>query len=240
FLRGFGPSRFLHQKTFRDGRGVALAQDAIHLLDLLAIQRCTVVGHDWGARAAYNLAAIAPHRLRAVIGLGLQYSPNGKFEISGFEQARLWWYQWFMTTDKGAERVRQDPAGFARMQWETWSPAGWFDEEDFSKTADSFFNSDWLAITLHAYRSRWKSEAVDARYDRQQSKIEQTGEIAVPLMTIVGSKDGADVVHEVDDREEYTKHNYELMVLEGIGHFPAREAPEIVAPLVHSFLKRRG
>jgi pimeloyl-ACP methyl ester carboxylesterase len=89
FLGGFGPTHFQHRNTFRDGRAVALTQDAIDLLDVLGIERCTVVGHYWGARAAYNLAAIAPHRLQAVIGPGLQYSPNGKFEISDFEQARL-------------------------------------------------------------------------------------------------------------------------------------------------------
>ena len=47
------------------------------------------------------------------------------------------------------------PIGFARVQWDTWSPPGWFDDEEFDATARSFENPDWLPITLHAYRSRF-------------------------------------------------------------------------------------
>jgi pimeloyl-ACP methyl ester carboxylesterase len=133
-----------------------------------------------------------------------------------------------MITDKGVEEVRQDPIGFARMQWNTWSPDGWFDGADFAATAESFLNPDRLAITLHSYRSSWKDEEVDVRYARQQAEIERAGKISVPLMTIVGAKDGADMVHELADGEEYTKYRYDLMVPAKIGHFPAREAPEIV------------
>jgi pimeloyl-ACP methyl ester carboxylesterase len=64
-LRGFGPTRFRSLQTPRDGRGVALAHDAITLMDLLRITRFAVVGHDWGARAAYTLAALFPDRIAA-------------------------------------------------------------------------------------------------------------------------------------------------------------------------------
>ena len=49
WLRGFGPTRFRSGETLRDGRSVALAQDALDLLDALGLGRCVVVGHDWGA-----------------------------------------------------------------------------------------------------------------------------------------------------------------------------------------------
>lgn len=52
WLRGFGPTRFRSGETLRDGRSVALAQDALDLLDGLGVGRCVVVGHDWGAAAA--------------------------------------------------------------------------------------------------------------------------------------------------------------------------------------------
>src|SRR5438132_4038801 len=56
-LRGCGETRFRSADTPRDGRGVALAADAIDLLDALDLDRAAVVGHDWGARVAYTLAA---------------------------------------------------------------------------------------------------------------------------------------------------------------------------------------
>jgi pimeloyl-ACP methyl ester carboxylesterase len=138
WLRGFGPTRFLSVNPIRDGSAVALAQDAIDLADSLGWEEFSVVGHDWGARVAYTLAALFPERLSTITALALSYSPRGEFPTPGFEQSRRWWYQWFMTTDRGAEAVRADPKGFARIQWDTWSPPGWFDDREFEATAMSF------------------------------------------------------------------------------------------------------
>jgi len=57
YLRGTAPTRFLSANTPRVAHGVALAQDAIDLADRLDWARFAVVGHDWGARVAYILAA---------------------------------------------------------------------------------------------------------------------------------------------------------------------------------------
>jgi pimeloyl-ACP methyl ester carboxylesterase len=124
YLRGFGPTRFLSAETFRDGRGVALAQDAIDFADALGLERFAVAGHDWGARAAYTLAALFPGRVSRLAALALAYQPRGAFTLPPFSQARLFWYQWFMTLDAGARAVREDPKGFSRLQWEIWSPLG--------------------------------------------------------------------------------------------------------------------
>jgi pimeloyl-ACP methyl ester carboxylesterase len=72
----------------RDGRGIALAADAIDLLDALELDRLPIVGHDWGARAAYTLAALVPERVSAIVALALPYQPRGAFTVPPFEQAR--------------------------------------------------------------------------------------------------------------------------------------------------------
>jgi hypothetical protein len=50
----------------------------------------------------------------------------------------------------------KDPKGLARIQWETWSPSGWFTDAEFEATAESFANPDWVEITLNGYRGRWR------------------------------------------------------------------------------------
>ena len=107
---------------------MALAQDAIDLADALGLRTFVVAGHDWGARAAYTLAALFPERVTAIAGIALAYQPRGAFKVPPYSQARRFWYQWFVAVDGGASAVRADPKGFARIQWETWSPPGWFDE----------------------------------------------------------------------------------------------------------------
>jgi pimeloyl-ACP methyl ester carboxylesterase len=55
-----------------------IAQDALDLADALGWQRFAVVGHDWGSRAAYVLAAVEPQRVRA---LAIGYTPHGQIDM---------------------------------------------------------------------------------------------------------------------------------------------------------------
>ena len=122
YLRGFGLTRFRSSETPRDGRGVALAQDAIDLADALGIPTFAAIGHDWGGRAAYTLAALHPTRVLSVVGIALAYQPRARFNVPAFSQARRFWYQWFMALDQGAEAVRAAPSN-KRMQ--PTSVGGW-------------------------------------------------------------------------------------------------------------------
>lgn len=237
WLRGFGPTRFLLADTVRDGSAVALAQDAIDVVDYLGRTKFSVIGHDWGARTAYAVAALFPERLFSITALALSYSPGGRFPTPTFEQSRRWWYQWFVTTDRGAEAVRADPKGFARQQWNTWSPAGWFDDAEFEATAKSFENRDWMNITLHAYRSRWKTEPADKRYAPLRERLGSVETLSTPTLMIQGGADMCDPPSESEGQERYFTGGYRRVLLHGVGHFPAREAPDEVASEVLSQLK---
>src|SRR5439155_26439672 len=190
-LRGCGATRFRSPDAPRDGRGVALAADAVDLLDALGLERIPVVGHDWGARVAYTLAAVAPERVTAVVALALPYQPRGVFTIPPFEQARAFWYQWLTYLDAGAPAVAADPIAFARIQWDTWSPPGWFDDDEFHATARSFTNPDWVAIALNAYRALFLGRvAGDRRYEPLARRLAEAEYIATATLMIEGS-DGA-------------------------------------------------
>jgi pimeloyl-ACP methyl ester carboxylesterase len=229
-LRGAGGTRFLSADAVRDGSGVALARDAADLADVLGIAQFDVIGHDWGARAAYTLAALFPQRLRRMAALALAYQPRGVFGLPDFSQARRFWYQWFMSLDGGPDAVAADPKGFARIQWDTWSPPGWFDEAEFAATARAFDNPDWVPITLNAYRRRWRSDqpsdpALSALYARL-GRIEQIG---VPALMIQGGADACDEPASSEAQERYFPAGYRRVVIGGAGHFPLREAPDAVA-----------
>jgi pimeloyl-ACP methyl ester carboxylesterase len=233
FLRGSSPTEFLSRDTPRVGAGVALAQDAIDLADSLGIERFAVLGHDWGARAAYTLGALFPDRITTIAALALGYQPRGKFKIPSFDQSRRFWYQWFICTDGGAAAVRKDPVGFARIQWDTWSPPGWFDETEFARTAESFASPDWAAITLNAYRARWrKDEAWDPRYDALQRRLGEIECLSTPTLMIQGLSDYCDSPEESEGLEKFFTGGYRRLTLENVGHFPHREAPQAVADAV--------
>jgi len=242
FLRGSSPTEFLSEETPRVGAGVALAQDALDFADALGLESFAVLGHDWGAREAYILAALFPERVKAIAALALAYQPRGAFSVPSFDQSRRFWYQWFMCTDGGAAAVRQNPIGFARIQWETWSPPGWFDDAEFTQTAESFSSPDWAAITLNAYRARWRpGEAWDPRYDALQERLREVERLATPTLMIQGFSDGCVAPDESEGRERFFTGGYRRVVLEHVGHFPHREAPGPVADAVrHHFHESMG
>ena len=237
YLRGLPPTRFLSEATPRYAAGVALAQDAIDLADALGLNRFAVVGHDWGARAAYTIAALFPQRLSAVAALSLGYQPRGIFKVPDFEQSKRFWYQWLLCIDGGVEAVKKDPIGFARIQWDTWSPTGWFDEAEFEATAKSFENPDWSAITLHGYRSRWRTETTDPRYSGLQARLGELETLSTPTLMVQGASDFCDEPASSEGLERHFTGRYQRIVLDGVGHFPPREAPEAVAGALDRHLR---
>jgi pimeloyl-ACP methyl ester carboxylesterase len=237
-LRGTGGTTFASRNTPRDAQASALAQDAIDLMDALGLDSAAVVGHDWGARAAYTIAALFPHRVRAIAALALAYQPHGAFTIPSFSQSRAFWYQWFLCLDQGAAAVSRDPVAFARLQWETWSPPGWYDDAEFAATAESFRNPDWVPITLNGYRSRYlPGEARDARYDELSRRLGGTEMVSVPTVMLQGAADYCDEPPTSEGLERYFSGGYRRQVIDGVGHFPHREAPEVVADAVLSHLR---
>jgi pimeloyl-ACP methyl ester carboxylesterase len=230
YLRGCGPTRFLSETTPRVGSAIALAQDAIDLADRLGLPRFAVIGHDWGARTAYTLAALFPQRITRIAALSVAYQPRGLFKVPEFDQARRFWYQWLQCVEGGAAMVAADPVGFARIQWQTWSPPSWFDEAEFARTAESFTNPDWVAITLNAYRARWcEGEAWDTRYDELQRRLHEVQTLATPTLMIQGTADSCDPPNESQDRDAYFTAGYRRVLLDGVGHFPHREAADAVS-----------
>jgi len=241
YLRGSPPTRFLSEGTPRFGAAVALAQDAIDLADALGLDRFAVVGHDWGARAAYTMAALFPERLTALAALSLGFQSRGIFKVPDFKQSKRFWYQWLQCIDDGAEAVRRDPVGFARIQWDTWSPPGWFDEDEFAATAEGFSDSDWVAITLNAYRARWvQGEEVDSHYDPLQGRLCEVERLSTPTLMIQGGSDYCDDPKESEGLEKFFTGRYERLLLEGIGHFPHRESPIQVAEAVIRLIQDAG
>src|SRR5437667_11370384 len=60
YLRGYGTTRFLSGKTFRNGQQSAVALDIVALMDALKIEKAILAGFDWGARTADIIAALLP------------------------------------------------------------------------------------------------------------------------------------------------------------------------------------
>jgi pimeloyl-ACP methyl ester carboxylesterase len=232
-MRGCGGSVFLGPDTLRSGQTTALAQDAIDLLDHLGIDKVVLVGHDWGARAAYLLAALWPERIERMVAISVGYEtgikPGNKIPV---EQVHAYWYQWFFHSERGHEMLQHNRRDFCRYIWHLWSPTWQFDDATFERTAPSWDNPDWVQVVLHSYCFRWGAAPPDPRYDALEKQLQPQPIISVPTIVLHGELDGASLVASSEGKEQYFSASYERRVLPGVGHYVPREAPDTIVAAV--------
>lgn len=146
-----------------------------------------------------------------------------------FAQSQRDWYHWFQATARGAAAVRRDPKGFARLMWDNWSPPGWYGEGTFAAAARAWENPDWADVTVHSYRSRWDEAAPDPRSAALEEKVKATDRIGTPALYLHGAADGVNPPETAASVPGMFSGPFEQVMLDGVGHFPTREAPEAVA-----------
>jgi pimeloyl-ACP methyl ester carboxylesterase len=235
-LRGFAPTRFLDERTPRSGQLSALGRDLLDLVDALALRRPALVAHDWGARAVANACGLRPGVASHLALLSVGYGTNAAGQPLPLDQARRYWYHWYMATERGARTVRDDGRAFARMMWDTWGPGGWVTAEEFDATAAAFDHPDWAEVTLHSYRHRWGHAPGELRYAADEAALNPAPVLDVPTLVLHGGADACNHPDTSAGKEPLFRGPYERQVLAGVGHFPQREAPEAVASALIDFL----
>jgi pimeloyl-ACP methyl ester carboxylesterase len=142
-----------------------------------------------------------------------------------------------MATKRGRQMVEINGGAFARIQWDHWSPHGWYNESDFERTAKSFENPDWPEIIWHSYSVRWHEAAKDPRYADINRLVGAARSISVPTLMIQGGSDAATLPASTKGRDTYSTRGYARHVIPGVGHFAIREAPEVVNKIMMEFLR---
>jgi pimeloyl-ACP methyl ester carboxylesterase len=66
-------------------------------------------------------------------------------------------------------------------------------------------------------------------YHELQARLKKTVLIEVPTLMMQGASDFCDLPSASDGQEKYFPNGYERILLQGVGHFPHREAPAAVA-----------
>lgn len=236
FLRGYGPTRFLSDSTPRSGQLAALATDLMEFTDALGLSRYALIGHDWGARAAYITASQRPEQVSHCIALSVGWGTNTADQQLTLQQSRNYWYHWYFATPRGAEELARDRRGFARFMWNSWSPSWEFADSEFGNTAASFDNPDWVDICLHSYRHRWGFAEGDPAYAEIEARLAKTPRIMVPTLLLHGGEDGANHPATSEGKQALFGDAYKRVVIPGAGHFPQREKSDEVIDQIMAWL----
>jgi pimeloyl-ACP methyl ester carboxylesterase len=234
YLRGYGTTRFLSDRTFRNGQQSVLAVDTIALLDALGIEKAVIGGFDWGARTADVVAALWPERCSGLVSVSGYLI--GSQEINKLplppEAELQWWYQFYFATERGRAGYDNFRRDFAKLIWRTASPKWDFDDATFDRSAASFDNPDHVAIAIHNYRWRLGLAEGEAKYDELEERLAEGPRITVPAITLEGDANGAPHPPPGAYATKFSGRYSHRTIEGGIGHNLPQEAPEAFAQAV--------
>ena len=235
YLRGFGPTRFLSSKTFRNGQPSALAVDVIDFMDALGLKQAVLAGFDWGARTANIVAALWPERCNATVSVSGYLIGNpeaGKIPLPPKDELE-WWYQFYFATERGRAGYAKYTRDFAKLIWQIASPKWNFDDATFDRSAASFTNPDHVAIVIHNYRWRLGIADGEPKYSDLEKRLAASPVIAVPTITLEGDANGAPHPNSSAYANKFSSKRYSHRLIKGgIGHNLPQEAPRDFAEAV--------
>ena len=192
YLRGYGPTRFLDPDAPRMAQQAAIAQDLVDFADALGVDQFATAGFDWGNRAACITSILHPDRVRAQVACG-GYSVQNTLTPGGPAPARfeaLLWYQWYFNTGRGVRGLQSNRHDIIRYLWDTWSPAWQYSDEDYSRSAPSFDNPDFVDVVIHSYRHRHGNASGEERFLEVERRLAAQPAIDVPAIVLRPAQSG--------------------------------------------------
>jgi len=235
WMRGYAPTA-----VPADGRyqSAALALDALALADELAGDRPAVlVGHDWGAIAAYLACAHRPERFARLVTLAVPHTGAiGAQLFLSPVQAKRSWYMFFFQSPFADLAVPGDDFAFIDLLWRDWSP-GYTPDPDFMRALkDTLGAPGSTDAALGYYRALFQPERQDPALADVQSKA--FAPVPVPTLYLHGETDGCMGVELVDASAlaPFFPAGIDVDIVPGAGHFLHLERPAAVNPRIVEFV----
>jgi pimeloyl-ACP methyl ester carboxylesterase len=209
-MRGYQPTAI----PDRDADQETLARDVLALVDTLGASEAVVIGHDWGASAAYGAAALGPEWVKKLFVLAIPHPATLKPTLK-----KLWAVRHF-----AVYKLPRAPERFARNDFAAlpeicrrWSPSWQPDPSEFGPVRASFSNRASLNAAFGYYRklSPIPSASLKAR-------------ITVPTVVFAGLDDPVAEPADYRGAARMFAGDYLVEEVDG-GHFMHREHPDAFA-----------
>lgn len=210
FMRGYHPSGIPDHDPDQE----TLAHDTLSLIEALDAPDAIVIGHDWGASAAYGAAALGPHRMKKLLTIGIPHPATLKPTLK-----KLWGVRHFVTYKLPGAPNRFARNDFAALPaiYRRWSPTWGPDPTEFNAIRTSFSNRASLNAAFGYYRALSPAPSISLRT-----------RIKVPTVVFAGCEDPIAEPADYRNAARMFENGYLIEEVRG-GHFMHREHPESFA-----------
>jgi pimeloyl-ACP methyl ester carboxylesterase len=199
-----------------------LTSDALAIADALNRKRFHLVGHDWGALLAWQIASDHPERVLTLTVLAVPHPAAFLHAVkTDFDQMnRSKYILFFKMPGHLAEKFfLADDAAQLRKVYQ-----GNFSDEEIGNNVRRLAEPGALTAALNWYR------ALDLGH--------KTGKVGVPTLYLWGDRDMALGEKGALDTEKYVTGPYRFERLSGVSHWIVEEVPERVTALLLAQLAR--
>lgn len=234
YLRGYAPTDVPEGPY----QSAALATDAVALIEALSPKEpAFVLGHDWGALAAYGAAILAPNRVRKIATIAVPHGPQLMQAIlTSYAQMRRSFYVFMFQLPSAETSVSHNNFEFLDRLWADWSPGWTLPTVEMAALKATFQKPGVLSAALGYYRATFNPALQAPELADLQARM-MTEPIQVPGLVFHGQKDGCIGVETLDGMEAVFPKGLAKMVVPDAGHFLHQEKPEAVNEPLVAFLK---
>lgn len=231
WMRGYAPTAVPADGRYQTG---ALATDASALHEVLGGDTPgVVVGHDWGAFAAYGTAVLDPQRWRRVVAMAVPPAGPLMAGFLSYEQLRRSWYMFVFQSPLAELAVAMGDLAFVDRLWAEWSP-GYDAAEELPAVKEALRDPANLAAALGYYRAQLGTTPHDPALADAQAAV--GGVPPQPTLYLHGADDGCIGAELAGGVAAVLAAGSQVEVLDGCGHFLHLERPEDVGRLVLDFV----
>lgn len=210
WMRGYLPTAIPE----RDADQETLARDVLALIDALGGGPAVVIGHDWGAAAAYGAAAIDSSRVAKLVVVAIPHPATLRPTFK-----KLWGVRHFIAYKLPGAAARFAADDFAALPaiYRRWSPAWSPEPEEFAEVRACFADRRALDAAFGYYR---QLSFLPPSFLREK--------IASPTIAFAGLHDGVATPDDYHRAARMFTGGYTVEEVPG-GHFLHREHPEVFA-----------
>jgi pimeloyl-ACP methyl ester carboxylesterase len=231
FMRGYAPTAIPSGGHYQVG---ALARDTNALHEVLdGGSDAVLIGHDWGALAAYAAVAHQPERWRRAVTAAVAPTASIMASFFTFSQLQRSWYTFFFQSPLAEIALPLDDFVFLDRLWADWSP-GYDATDDLVRVKESIGDPTHITAAISYYRALYSTEDHDPDLAAEQAAAMLP--TPIPTLYLHGRDDGCFLLTSIGNPLEFLGQGSEMVVVDGAGHFLHVEQPAVVNRHIVDFI----
>lgn len=208
-----------------------IVDDVAGLIRHFGREKAFIVGHDWGAGAAWAVASKHPEIIEKLVAMQVPPLSVWKKNLT-LKQFLSSWYMFFFQIPKIPEWLLSlnDYQGLADGLRKSTAERDVFTGEVIAEYKKAWSEPRALTSALNYYRANV--------FKRMFGKDESADKIEVPTLFIFGDQDHAVLRETVEGIGDVIDAEYEEVRIPEAGHWVQQEAPEAVTNSIREFLSK--